>query len=106
MTAQTIRIKPEADGSISIEIPQPRKATEAPLTISEFLGSKGMPVLLVRKSATEFGKAMKAYWKRHYGQEPPTVDRWIGGAIRTVAHYTETDRAIFEAVYRERAWVR
>lgn len=54
----------------------------------------------LRSLSSGFGKKLKAlYRERHNGAEPPTVDRFVDGALRKVAGYTEGDRHLFDAVW-------
>jgi hypothetical protein len=48
-----------------------------------------------------FGKALKAAYVRRHGEMPGTARRFIDGAQRDVAVYTEADRDLFDAVWSE-----
>lgn len=75
-----------------------------PLTVSEYLADKGMPEYQIRSFASPFGKVLKATYIQRRGKQPKTVERFVGGALRQVAGYTEADRGLFDQVYRSRAY--
>ena len=71
-----------------------------PLTVGEFLENRGIQGASLRSMSTRFGKKLKNLYREKYGTEPGTVDRFIDGALRSVAAYTEAHRDLFN-----QAWV-
>ncbi|MEU7742005.1 phage antirepressor N-terminal domain-containing protein [Nonomuraea sp. NPDC049158] len=71
-----------------------------PLTVGEFLENRGIQGASLRSMSTKFGKKLKNLYRDKYGTEPGTVDRFIDGALRSVAAYTEAHRDLFN-----QAWV-
>lgn len=70
-----------------------------PITVGEFLGDQGVTTTAARKLAPNFGKKLKAAFIRRHGEPPGTSRRFIDGAQREVAVYTEADRDLFEQVW-------
>lgn len=71
------------------------------LTVGDFLGDQGMAAAATRKLAPTFGKRLKAAYVRRHGEIPRTAPRFVDGAQRDVAVYTEADRDLFDAVWSE-----
>lgn len=71
------------------------------LTVGDYLGDQGMTATAARKLAPTFGKKLKAAYVRRHGEIPRTAPRFVDGAQRDVAVYTETDRDLFDAVWSE-----
>lgn len=82
------------------EEPEQDPATRV-LTVSDYLGDQDMGAAAVRKLAPTFGKKLKAAYVRRHGEIPRTAPRFIDGAQRDVAVYTEADRDLFDAVWSE-----
>lgn len=72
-----------------------------PLTVGEYLEDKGITGEALRSLSPRFGKALKAAYVDRYDKKPGTVDRFIDGALRPVAAYTERHRPLFDRVWRE-----
>lgn len=72
-----------------------------PLTVGEYLDDHGMTAAAARKLSPRFGKRLKAAYVRQNGETPGTARRFIDGAQRDVAVYTERDRDLFDAVWSE-----
>lgn len=73
-----------------------------PLTVSEFLDEKGFTVTQQRKHSGLFGKRLKrVYRQANGGADPVMTERFVDGAPRQVACYTEEHRPLFEQVWRE-----
>lgn len=71
-----------------------------PLTVGEYLQDKGVMGAALRSLSSSFGKKLKAlYRERNNGDDPPTVDRFVDGALRKVAGYTESHRPLFDEVW-------
>lgn len=70
-----------------------------PLTVSDFLGDKGWGAAEVRRRAGTFGKRLKAAYVLEHGELPRIAPRFVDGAQRDVAVYTEADRPLFEDVF-------
>jgi hypothetical protein len=70
--------------------------SQRPLTTGEYLEDKGYSGATLRSLSTKFGKRVKALYVEHYGEEPQSVDRFIGGALRKVKGYTEAHRSLFD----------
>jgi hypothetical protein len=74
-----------------------------PLTVGEFLEDKGVTGEALRSLSTRFGKHLKAAYVDRYDRQPPKVERFVSGALRDVAGYTEKHRPLFERVWRDLA---
>lgn len=72
---------------------------DRPLTVGEYLSDRGVGADGQRTVASSFGKKLKAAFRRERGREPGTSDRFIDGALRPVAVYTEADRPLFDEVW-------
>lgn len=70
-----------------------------PLTVGEYLADRGLSASALRSLSSSFGKRLKAVYVAEHGQQPPTVERFVDGALRQVAGYTEADRPLFDAVW-------
>lgn len=71
-----------------------------PLTVGEYLDDQGVPRSEARRISGRFGKLLKAAYVARHGVEPPVVERFVDGALRRVAGYTEADRPLFDEVWR------
>lgn len=71
------------------------------LTVGDYLGDQGMTAAAARRLAPTFGKRLKAAYVRRHGEIPRTAPRFVDGAQRDVAVYTEADRDLFDAVWSE-----
>lgn len=74
-------------------------AVDRPLTVGEYLEDRGITGRWLRKLSPKFGKRLKALYVSEYGHEPMPTDRFIDGAMRPVAGYTERHRHLFDQVY-------
>lgn len=74
---------------------------DRPLTIGEYLQEKGVAGSALRSLSGTFGKRVKAAYREQHGAEPPTVERFVDGALRQVAGYTESHRDLFEAAWAQ-----
>lgn len=70
-----------------------------PLTTGEYLEDKGVRGEALRSMSPQFGKRLKAAYRSHHGQAPPEVQRFVSGALRRVAGYTEADRVLMDQVW-------
>lgn len=70
-----------------------------PLTVGEYLADKGVTGAALRSLSTSFGKKLKALYRERVGGDPPTTERFVDGALRRVAGYTEAHRALFDEVW-------
>lgn len=70
-----------------------------PLTVGEYLSDRGVSGASLRSLSSGFGKRLKGLYIAEHGTEPPRVERFVDGALRQVAGYTEADRPLFDAVY-------
>lgn len=70
-----------------------------PLTVGEYLAEKGVSGAALRSTSSGFGKRLKALYRDKHGQDPPVVPRFVDGATRNVAGYTEFDRPLFDEVF-------
>ncbi|MGH3095314.1 MAG: phage antirepressor N-terminal domain-containing protein [Streptosporangiales bacterium] len=82
------------------EEPEVDSATR-PLTVGEFLEDKGVTGEALRSLSTRFGKSLKAAFVDRYDRQPPKVERFVSGALREVAGYTEKHRPLFEQVWTD-----
>lgn len=82
------------------EEPEVDPATR-PLTVGEYLGDKGVNGPALRSLSTTFGKRLKAAYVDRYDREPGKVDRFVDGALRSVAAYTEKHRPLFDRVWAD-----
>lgn len=71
------------------------------LTVGEYLDDQGVTATAARKLAPKFGKRVKAAYVRKHGTVPGTSRRFVDGAQRDVAVYTEADRDLFDAVWAD-----
>lgn len=76
-------------------------ADDRPLTVGEYLKDLGVTGAALRSVSTKFGKALKALYVAEHGREPMPTERFVDGALRQVAGYTESDRPLFDRVYRD-----
>lgn len=72
-----------------------------PLTVGEYLQERGITGVAMRKLSPKFGKRLKAAYIRHHGRAPLSVERFVDGALRPVAGYTERDRPVFDQVWND-----
>ncbi|MEV4414038.1 Bro-N domain-containing protein [Catellatospora sp. NPDC049609] len=71
-----------------------------PLTIGEYLADKGIQGPTLRSVSPVFGKLVKTYYRERYAVEPAQVERFIDGALRMVAGYTEAHRDLMDRAWR------
>lgn len=71
------------------------------LTVGEYLADREMAATAARRLAPRFGKYLKALYMQRHGKPPGTSRRFVDGAQRTVAVYTETDRDLFDAAWED-----
>jgi prophage antirepressor-like protein len=71
------------------------------LTVGEYLEERGVTATAARKLAPTFGKRLKALYLARHGEPPGKSRRFVDGAQRDVAVYTEADRDLFDAVWSE-----
>lgn len=72
---------------------------DRPLTVGEYLEDKGVTGEALRSLSPRFGKALKAAYVDRYDRKPADVDRFVDGALRKVAGYTERHRPLFNQVW-------
>ncbi|GIH23022.1 hypothetical protein Aph01nite_13320 [Acrocarpospora phusangensis] len=72
-----------------------------PLTVGEYLEGRGITGAQLRSLSPGFGKRVKAAYRARYGAEPGKVDRFVDGALRAVAAYTEAHRPLFDQTWRQ-----
>lgn len=72
-----------------------------PLTVGEYLADRGLSGADLRSVSSTFGKRLKAAYRAEYLAEPPKVERFVDGALRDVAGYTEAHRPLFDQVWRD-----
>lgn len=72
-----------------------------PLTVGEYLAERGVTGAALRSMSTTFGKRVKALYRLRHDAEPPKVERFVDGALRAVAGYTERDRPLFDAAWEQ-----
>lgn len=72
-----------------------------PLTVGEYLQDRGLSGAALRSASTKFGRRLKALYRDSRGADPGQVERFVDNALRSVASYTEADRALFDAVWAE-----
>jgi hypothetical protein len=65
-------------------------AADRPLTVGESLQDRSVNGAALRSLSTNFGKKLKARYRDQYGHDPATVERFVDGALRRVAGYTES----------------
>lgn len=70
-----------------------------PLTVGEYLEGRGVSGARLRSLSTIFGRQLKALYRARHGVAPGSVDRFVDGALRPVAAYTETDRDLFDQTW-------
>jgi hypothetical protein len=72
-----------------------------PLTVGEYLEERGHGHAEIRHASSRFGKRLKQAYRARYGDDPPAVERFVSGALRQVAGYTEAHRTLFDQVHAE-----
>lgn len=72
-----------------------------PLTVGEYLADRGVAGSALRSLSTTFGKRVKALYRLRHDADPPKVDRFVDGALRQVAGYTERDRPLMDAAWEQ-----
>lgn len=70
-----------------------------PLTVGEYLDTRNVTGATLRSVAPTFGKRVKALYRARFHTEPAVVDRFIDGALRPVAAYTEAHRPLFDQAW-------
>lgn len=70
-----------------------------PLTVGEYLEERGITGSALRSLSGPFGKVVKRLYRDRYDREPPQTDRFVDGALRKVAAYTEADRELMDAAF-------
>lgn len=80
------------------EEPEVDPATR-PLTVGEYLVDRGVTGRELRSVSSSFGRRLKGLYRAQHGAEPATVERFVDGALRNVAGYTERDRPLFDAAW-------
>ncbi len=70
-----------------------------PLTVGEYLVDKDLSAAQLRSISTQMGKLLKKAYREQYRTDPKPVPRFIDGAIRPVAGYTEAHRPLFDAAW-------
>lgn len=75
---------------------EPMKRT---LTVSDYLDGKGVNDRGQRKFASSMGALVKKSFRELHDKEPGSAVRFINGADRPVAAYTERDRALFDKAW-------
>jgi prophage antirepressor-like protein len=71
------------------------------LTVGEYLEERGVTATAARKLAPTFGKRLKSLYLKRHGEPPGVSRRFVDGAQRDVAVYTESDRSLFDAVWSD-----
>lgn len=80
------------------EEPEVDPATR-PLTVGEYLADRGVSGAALRSMSTRFGRHVKALYRAKHDAEPASVERFVDGALRSVAGYAERDRPLFDAAW-------
>lgn len=70
-----------------------------PLSVGEYLTDRGVTGAALRSLSSSFGKRVKALYRAEYNADPPQVERFVDGALRWVAGYTERDRPLLDAAW-------
>lgn len=77
-----------------------------PLTVGEYLHDKGITGSALRSMASTMGKQVKKRYRAEYGSDPLPTERFVDGALRQVAGYSEQHRHLFDAAWATLAAVR
>ncbi|MDM4722789.1 phage antirepressor N-terminal domain-containing protein [Micromonospora sp. WMMA1363] len=72
-----------------------------PLTVGEYLTDRGVTGSALRSLSSTFGKRVKGLYQLKHDTGPPKVERFVDGALRAVAGYTERDRPLFDAAWQQ-----
>lgn len=80
------------------EAPEVDPATR-PLTVGEYLQQQGVTGAELRSMSSMFGKLVKKRYRTEYGDDPKPTERFVDGALREVAGYTEQHRGLFDATW-------
>jgi hypothetical protein len=75
---------------------EPLKRT---LTVSDYLDGKGVNAKGQRKFASSMGALVKKSYRELHNAEPGKAIRFVNGADREVAAYTERDRSLFDKAW-------
>lgn len=90
VAARALGIEPELD-----------PATR-PLTVHEYLISRGVPAKKCNQYDISFGGHLSRLYKKVRGEAPKKQDRNVGGVIRPICVYSERDRPLFDQVWAQR----
>jgi antirepressor protein len=74
---------------------------DTPLSVGEYLVQRGVQGKDLRSVSPPFGKKVKALYVALHGEEPKPVPRFVDGAMRSVAGYTNADRHLFDSVWSD-----
>ncbi len=72
-----------------------------PLTVGEFLEDKGLSAAERRSVGSKLGGRVKGLFIGEHGRMPEQVERFVDGALRAVAGYTERDRPLMDAAWEQ-----
>ncbi|OUC99339.1 BRO family protein [Streptosporangium minutum] len=70
-----------------------------PLTVSTYLGGKGLTDTETKRVAGQFGKNLKRLYINLYDEAPPQIEDLVGRHVVPVAQYQERHRPLFDQVY-------
>lgn len=88
-------------GALALGVEPDVDPAHRPLTVGEYLAGRGVTGTELRSLSPGFGKRVKAAYRDRYGTEPGKVDRFVDGALRPVAAYTEAHRPLFDQAWRQ-----
>ncbi len=76
------------------------EARKRTLTVSDYLDQKGLTDIGQRKFAPTMGGLVKKQFREAFNREPGKAVRFVNGADREVAAYTEANRNLFDQAWR------
>lgn len=87
-------------GRVLGEVPEIPQA-ERPLYAEDFLYSKGLNRDVVKAVRSSFGRRCSLAYEAEHGEKPGFAPAEVGGRVRNIRAYTESDRELFEQVWSE-----
>lgn len=81
-----------------LQLPAPVDPT---LEVDGYLQERGETKEVIRRFRGSFGKRLRALYVQTHDREPGTTPKFINGADRSTRIYHESDRPLFDAVYRD-----
>lgn len=74
---------------------------DMPLIVEDYLKSKGLKGQDLKSARSTFGRRVSKAFFEHHGTIPPNAPAEVGGRTRSIKHYTEIDRHLFDSVWNQ-----